>query len=88
MFAKIYWYTWLVIGAVAGLMYVTGNLSTLAIVVFEFIAFGMTFMGMMNVLPFVVTHIAPESPVAKREEKQSVPVVSVSIPSGARSVRV
>ena len=87
MFAKIYWYTWLIIGAFAGLMYVTGNLSTPAIVAFGFIAFGMTFAGMMNVLPYVITHTAPASPLAKGED-QPEPGVYISIRQGARSVRV
>lgn len=86
MFAKIYFYAWLAIGAIAGVIYVTGNMTNLAVVVFGIVAFGMTFMGMMNVLPSVLTHEVAE-PLQVREEK-STSAAKVSVPYGAHSVRV
>jgi len=65
MFAKIYFYAWLAIAAIAGLFYVTGNMTVLAISVFGLIAFGMVFMGMMNVLPTILEHEAGETLPAK-----------------------
>ena len=88
MFAKIYFYTWLVIAAIAGVFYVTGNMSMLAISVFGMIAFGMVFMGMMNVLPTVLEHEAAEPHPAKMKERVVPAEAIVSIPHGAYSVRV
>jgi hypothetical protein len=53
---KAYFYLWLVIAAIFGAIFLTGNLTLTMLVVFGFIAFGVTFMGMMGVLPAVVTH--------------------------------
>jgi hypothetical protein len=86
MFAKIYFYAWLAIVATAGVFYITGNMTMLAISVFGMIAFGMTFMGMMNVLPSVLGHEAVE-PIPVKEEKAVAPT-AVSVPHGARSVRI
>ena len=86
MFAKTYFYAWLVIAAIAGVFYVTGNMTMLAISVFGMIAFGMVFMGMMNVLPSVLEHEAAE-PLPAKEEKAVAPR-TVSLPHGAQSVRV
>jgi hypothetical protein len=53
---KIYFYLWLVLAVVFATIFLLGNLTLTTLVVFGFIAFGMTFMGMMGVLPAVVTH--------------------------------
>jgi len=87
MFAKIYLYTWLATAAIAGLFYVTGNMTVLAISVFGMIAFGMVFMGMMNVLPTILEHEAELRP-AKMKERVVPAEAIVSIPHGAHSVRV
>ena len=59
MLVKVYWITWGVVGLAALLLFVAGSFTTLTAVVFGFIAFGMTFMGMMGVLPVAVSHPAP-----------------------------
>jgi hypothetical protein len=56
MLVRIYWFTWLAIGITAGLLYVTGNLGAMMLVVYGFVAFGMVFMGMMGVLPATISH--------------------------------
>jgi hypothetical protein len=86
MFAKLYFYAWLAILAIAGVFYVTGNMTTLAISVFGMIAFGMVFMGMMNVLPSVIHHEAAEPFPAKKEK--AVARTEVSVPHGAHSVSI
>jgi hypothetical protein len=88
MFAKIYFYTWLAIAAIAAVFYVTGNMTMLAISVFGMLAFGMVFMGMMNVLPSVLEHEATEPLPAKMKERIVPADAVVSIPHGAHSVRV
>ena len=64
MLVKGYWMTWGVVGLAALLLFAAGSFTMLAGVVFGFIAFGLTFMGMMGVLPVVVSH-----PVLAKEEK-------------------
>ena len=59
MLVKVYWMTWGVVGLAALLLFAAGSFTMLAGVVFGFIAFGMTFMGMMGVLPVMVSHPAP-----------------------------
>lgn len=51
MLTKIYFILWALIFLVAFGMFVTGLMTPVTAVVFGFIAFGMTFMGMMSVLP-------------------------------------
>ena len=55
MSVKAYWSTWAVTALAALLIFFTGNMTMLMVVVFGFLAFGLTFTGMMNVLPIVVT---------------------------------
>jgi hypothetical protein len=86
MFAKIYFYAWLAIGAIAGVFYLTGNMTTLAIVVFGIVAFGMTFAGMMNVLPHELTHEGSKPSPSEEKESISEPAAA-RIPHGAHSVR-
>lgn len=54
MLNKIYFGTWALIGLAAAAVFVTGNLTELAVVIFGFICFTMVFMGMMSVLPNAV----------------------------------
>lgn len=54
MLTKIYIALWLVIATAALGVYVTGNMSVMAVVAFGFVCFGMVFMGMMSVLPTAV----------------------------------
>jgi len=57
---------WTVCGtfAIANLvLFLTGNFTMMAAVVSGFIAFGLTFTGMMNVIPLMVSHPAEAKPV-------------------------
>jgi len=53
---KFYAAIWTVFLLVIAAVVLTGNLTTWAIVAFGFASFGLVFMGMMLVLPFVATH--------------------------------
>jgi hypothetical protein len=59
MLVKLYWMTWGVVGLAALLLFAAGSFTMVTGVVFGFIAFGMVFMGMMGVLPVMVSHPAP-----------------------------
>ena len=59
MLVKVYWMTWGVVGLAALLLFAAGSFTMFTGVVFGFIGFGMTFMGMMGVLPVMVAHPAP-----------------------------
>jgi hypothetical protein len=59
MLTKIYAGLWMVCLVTAGVFYLTGNMTMLAVVGFGFVAFGMVFMGMMGVLPATVVHHRP-----------------------------
>jgi len=67
MLFKIYWTLWILIGLAAFALFLVGSFTMLAGVAFGFVAFGMTFMGMMGVLPVLVSHpaIAQAAPVKK-----------------------
>lgn len=56
MLEKIYVALWGVYFAVVGLVSLTGNMNTSTGIVLGFIFFGMTFMGMIGVLPHWATH--------------------------------
>ncbi|HYJ90024.1 MAG TPA: hypothetical protein VEV84_01835 [Pyrinomonadaceae bacterium] len=86
MFAKIYWYACLAIGAIVGLLYITGSMTTSSVIIFGFVSFGMTFMGMMNVLPWVITHAAPGPFPEKKEEIGAL--AAISVPHGAHPSRI
>jgi len=65
---KMFWSICGAVALVAVLLWITGNFTMLAATVFGFIAFGLTFMGMMNVLPISISH----PPTPKVAEPQSV----------------
>lgn len=56
MLERLYFALWAVFLLTLGLFYMTGNLTPYVEVVYGFIFFGLTFMGMIGVLPFHVTH--------------------------------
>ncbi len=58
MSPKFYFTLWVVFGAAVGVMSLAGAFTMFTAVVFGFIAFGLTFTGMMCVLPSVVSHPA------------------------------
>ena len=87
MLAKLYIYTWTVITAAFLLFTLAGVMTEINLVIFGFIAFGMVFMGMIAVLPSMVSHpIAESKPIAA---KASPKPVSAAIQHGqAKSTSV
>jgi len=78
---KAYFALWVLLGVVAGIVFLTGNMTMMAVVVFGFISFGMVFMGMMGVLPFAVTHNKPAAepkPVKRSQPKAAAKVSAVT----------
>ena len=72
MSPKTYGFLWILVIAAAGIIWLAGVFTLLTAVVFGFIAFGMTFMGMMCVLPGAVSHPTPKKanlPVQKKAFK-------------------
>lgn len=59
MLVKLYWMAWGVFGLTALLLFAAGSFTMRTGVVFGFVAFGLTFMGMIAVLPFMVSHPTP-----------------------------
>lgn len=53
---KFYAFLWTLFLAVIGITWITGMFTIWATIAFGFVSFGMVFMGMMLVLPFVATH--------------------------------
>ena len=70
MLVKVYWMIWGVFGLAALLIFAAGSFTMVTGTVFGLIAFGMTFMGMMGVLPAMVSHPAPP-----KEKKAPAPAV-------------
>ena len=63
MSVKAYLYTWGIFLLAALVLFLTGNFTMMASVVFGFMAFGLVFMGMMNVLPLAVSHPSVPKPI-------------------------
>jgi hypothetical protein len=59
MIVKIYAVVWVLGLMAAGICYLTGNLNPIVRIVFGFLTFGTIFMGMLSVLPSVLTHHSP-----------------------------
>ena len=70
MLTKIYAALWVVFFLLALILFLTGSMTMMALVVFGFVAFGLTFMGMMGVLPATVVHAhhVVDGPVAEAKE--------------------
>lgn len=64
MLVRIYWTIWAMFLFIGALLFVSGNFTMFAAVAMGFFAFGLTFMGMISVLPGMVTHPAPERSAA------------------------
>ena len=60
MIVRAYLSAWVLFTFATTTLFLTGNFTMLAAVVLGFFAFGLIFMGMIGVLPFVVTHPAPK----------------------------
>lgn len=62
MLLKIYFTLWALLLTAVGIMLVSGTFTMMAAVVVGFISFGMTFMGMISVLPSAVVHSPAAGP--------------------------
>jgi hypothetical protein len=60
MLVKIYWSIWALFLAASFILFAAGAMTSFVLVVLGFFAFGLTFMGMMGVLPAMVSHPAPK----------------------------
>ena len=76
MLVKIYWTIWAMVAAAAAMFFVAGYFTALTAVVFGFTAFGLVFMGMIGVLPAMVTH-----PTPPKQKAVAVPVTSPAKPA-------
>ena len=56
MLERIYFALWGLYFATAGVIYMSGMFNAKVAVAFGLVFFGMTFMGMISVLPFHVSH--------------------------------
>lgn len=83
MIVRIYWTMWAAVLIAALAIFLTGNLTMSAVVVFGFISFGMIFMGMMSVLPATIAHPAPP----RYGEEQQATARTKRAPSGMGAVR-
>ena len=63
MFVKMYWMVWAVNAVIAMMVFLTGYFTLMMATIFGFIGFGLVFMGMIGVLPSMVSHPAPPKPV-------------------------
>ena len=66
MVVKIYWLIWAAIILSAVAIMAVGEFSNMVAVIYGFIGFGLTFMGMIGVLPNIISHPdKPEATVAR-----------------------
>ena len=63
MLVKAYWAICGLFVLAGILLLVTGNFTMMVSVVMGFIAFGLIFMGMISVLPVMVSHPSPPKPL-------------------------
>ena len=63
MLVKMYWMVWAATAIAALMVFLTGNFTLMMATIFGFIAFGLVFMGMIGVLPLMVSHPARPKPV-------------------------
>ena len=84
MLVKIYWTVWVVMAFGAAIIFGAGYFTAVVGVAFGFIAFGVVFMGMIAVLPAMVSHPAPRKRAAAptRAAHTETPVVSKPFASG------
>jgi hypothetical protein len=76
----MYWMLWALIVAAAVVTFASGSFTSMAAVVFGFMAFSMLFLGMISVLPVWATH--PALPAVEKVkppiEAEAAPVVAAS----------
>ena len=66
MIVKVYYLIWTAVILSAIAIMTLGAFSNIVAVVYGFVAFGLTFMGMIGLLPEIVSHPEPaKKPVAK-----------------------
>lgn len=58
MIVRIYWSLWILTAVSAIILFLIGGLTMVAALVYGVIAFGLTFMGMIGVLPNLAVHPA------------------------------
>lgn len=85
MSPKFYSYLWAIFFAGAALIWVSGFFTMMTLVVFGFTAFGLVFLGMMCVLPGVVSHSHEANPVAAAGSKIKASKKPTAIVAGLRS---
>lgn len=73
MSPKFYTYLWSIYFISAGIMWMAGSFTLVAVVVFGFVAFGMVFTGMMCVLPGDVSHPTREKVKISSQKKAFQP---------------
>jgi len=73
MLVKTYWMTWLAVAAAAGIMFLGGGMTMFVMVFFGFIAFGLTFMGLISILPSMVSHPTPEKESSEKPAEKTSP---------------
>lgn len=56
MLVKIYGLMWFLFLVSSGVLFLSGGFTSMSMVIFGFIFFGLTFMGMIAVLPTTVAH--------------------------------
>jgi len=81
MSPKFYSFLWILYFVSAGVFWLAGALSLVAVVVFGFVAFGMIFMGMMCVLPGAVSHPSPKVDKMPKPEKAGKPAKTKPAPA-------
>ena len=60
MLVRIYWTTWAIFAGINALLFAAGSFTMWTAVIMGFVAFGLTFMGMIGVLPAMVSHPEPK----------------------------
>jgi len=66
---KVYFALWGLLLLAGAVIFLIGGMTPMTLVVFGFISFGMVFMGMMGVLPILVTHAEPEKAIKIPKER-------------------
>ena len=69
MITKVYFMLWGLLFLAAAVIFAIGIMTPMTLVVFGFISFGMVFMGMMGVLPILVTHPEPAKAIKIPKER-------------------
>jgi hypothetical protein len=89
---RVYFALWGLFALAAAVLFAIGMMTMFTAVIFGTVAFGLTFMGMMGVLPYVVTQEpAPprpaKKPVAAETAKKVSGAVASFLDAGAVDIR-